>query len=243
MSNKEKAEILEELEQGDANEDLIEKRKRSKKKNLSIMNSKVITLIILNIFIFPIIFFIYIFYDKTSKKFQYETNYKSNGNNKLKIIDLKLKHTINKPKNESETKKVSIESIAQFPCGNIIFADWISIYIYDINYNLIQKINLHEIVDQRQYWKTQKRIYKISIKDDNNFVIFSNDGLLKLFSKENGIFELKQDFKDVEVVDAIFDSQGKIIACVRNNLIKIFKQDEKGIYKSIKSIQQADALL
>ena len=35
------------------------------------------------------------------------------------------------------------------------YYDW-RIYIYDINYNLIQKLNLYEIVDQRQYWKTQK---------------------------------------------------------------------------------------
>ena len=241
MLENKKAEFLEELEEGNANEDLVEKRKRPKSKNLKLMNSKIITLIIINIFILPIIYFIYAFYDKTTKKIQYEMNNQSIEKNKLKSIDLKLQHTIVNQKGESESKKFSIESIAQFPCGNIIAADWISIYIYDINYNIIQKLNLYEIVDQRQYWKTQKRIYKISIKDDNNFLIYSNDGMMKLYKKEKDIFELKQEFNDIEVVDAIFDSDGKILACVRNNLIKVLKQDEKGNYKSIKSLQQADA--
>ena len=196
---------------------------------------------IINIFVLPIIYFIYAFYDKTTKKIQYELSNKSNEKNKLKPIDLKLQHTIVNPKGESETKKFSTESIAQFPCGNIISADWISIYIYDINYHLIQKLNLYEIVDQRQYWKIQKRIYKIVIKDDNNFLMYSNDGMMRLYTKEKDIFELKQEFKDFEVVDAIFDSEGKILACVRNNLIKVLKQDEKGIYKSIKSLIEADA--
>ena len=67
MSNKEKAEILE--EQGDANEDLIEKRKRSKKKNLSIMNSKVITLIILIYLYFPLFSLFIFFMIKLQKNF------------------------------------------------------------------------------------------------------------------------------------------------------------------------------
>ena len=241
MIDNEKPEILEQFEEGDANEDLVEKEKKPKNKKPSFMNSKLITIIILNIFIFPIIFFIYTFYDKTTKKIRYEMSNKSKANNKLKEIDLKLKHTISNPKIEFDRKKVSTEYLAQFPSGNIIAVDWISIYIYDVNYNLIQNIILHEMVDQRQFWKMQKKIYKISIKDDNNFVIFSNDGMLQLFSKEKDIFELKQEFKDIEVVDAIFDSEGKIITCVRNNIIKILKQDENGIYRSIKSIQQADA--
>ena len=241
MLDNEKVEPFEELEEGVAEEDLIEKRKKPKNNNLKLMNPKILTLIILNIFILPIIFFIYAFYSKTTKKIQYELSTKSTETNKLKQLNLKLRHTIINPKGESETKKFSTESIAQFPCGNIISADWISIYIYDINYNLIQKLNLYEIIDQRQYWKTQKRIYKISIKDDNNFLIYSNDGMMKLYSKEKEGFELKQEFKDIEVVDAIFDKEGKIIACVRNNLIKVLKQDEKGIYKSIKSLTQADA--
>lgn len=241
MSDNEKGEIIEELEPSNDNEDFIEKRKKPKNKNINIINSKLIIFILLSIFIFPIIYFIFTFQGETTKKFEYEISSKSTGNKILNNLEFKLKHTIVNPKGESETKKFSIESIAQFPCGNIISVDWISIYIYDINYNLIQKINLHEIIDQRQYWKTQKRIYKISIKDDNNFLIYSNDGLLKLFSKEKDNFELKQELKDIEIVDAIFNSKGEIITCVRNNLIKIFKQDDKGVYKSIKSIQQADA--
>ena len=241
MSGDEKAEIFEELEKGNDEEDLVEKRKKTKNKNLKLMNSKFITLLIINIFIIPIIYFIYIFFDKTSKKIQLEMSGKFIGKNNLNQKDLKLQHTIVNPKGESEVKKFSTEYVSQFPCGNIISVDWISIYIYDINYNLIQKLNLYEIVDQRKYWLTQKRIYKISIKDDNNFLIFSNDGMMKLFSKEKDIFELKQEFKDIEVVDAIFDSEGKILACVRNNMIKVLKQDEKGSYKSIKSIPQADA--
>ena len=166
---------------------------------------------------------------------------KSKNLNNLNQLDLKLNHIIKNPNEKPDKRQYSIETIAQFPSGNIIFADWLSIYIYDLNYNIIQKIKVNEIIDQRQYWKTQKRFYKIVIKDDNNFLIYSNEGKLTLYSKTKDKFELKQEFKDIEVVDAIFDSKGRIIACVRNNLIKIFNLDEKGIYQSIKTIQQADA--
>ena len=102
MLGDEKAEILEELEQGNDEEDLLEKRKKTKNKNLKLMNSKFITLLIINIFIIPIIYFIYIFFDKTSKKIQLEMSNKSIGKNNLNQIDLKLQHTIVNPKGESE---------------------------------------------------------------------------------------------------------------------------------------------
>ena len=241
MSESDKDEVIEELEQSNAKEDLIEKKKKSKRKNINLLNKKLITLIIFNLFILPIIFLLYTIYNNGIRISSYEMSSKSKNLNNLNQLDLKLNHIIKNPNEKPDKRQYSIETIAQFPSGNIIFADWLSIYIYDLNYNIIQKIKVNEIIDQRQYWKTQKRFYKIVIKDDNNFLIYSNEGKLTLYSKTKDKFELKQEFKDIEVVDAIFDSKGRIIACVRNNLIKIFNLDDKGIYQSIKTIQQADA--
>ena len=241
MSESDKDEVIEELEQSNAKEDLIEKKKKSKKKNINLLNKKLITLIIFNLFILPIIFLLYTIYNNGIRISSNEMTSKSKNLNNLNQLDLKLNHIIKNPNEKPDKRQYSIETIAQFPSGNIIFADWLSIYIYDLNYNIIQKIKVNEIIDQRQYWKTQKRFYKIVIKDDNNFLIYSNEGKLTLYSKTKDKFELKQEFKDIEVVDAIFDSKGRIIACVRNNLIKIFNLDDKGIYQSIKTIQQADA--
>ena len=61
MLDNEKVEPLEELEEGGAQEDLIEKRKKPKNNNLKLMNPKILTLINLNIFIFPILPLIYDF--------------------------------------------------------------------------------------------------------------------------------------------------------------------------------------
>ena len=63
MSESDKDEVIEELEQSNAKEDLIEKKKKSKKKNINLLNKKLITLIIFNLFILPIIFLLYTIYN------------------------------------------------------------------------------------------------------------------------------------------------------------------------------------
>ena len=243
INNNEAIDNFEELEQNSSNEEeLIDKKKKSHSKNL---NKIFIKFLIINITIFPIIYIIYITYNNKnlSKSITYEKA--SNSKDKLQEINLKINHIINYTNDESanneERKKFPTESIAQFPSGNIISVDWISIVIYDKNYDIKQRIYVFDVVDKKHYWRMQQKIYKISIKDDNNFAVYSNDGLLKIYTKQGDQFELKQEITDIKVQDAIFDSKGKLIVCVRGNFIKILEQNEKGMYKSIKSLVQADA--
>ena len=238
ITDNENNEIIEELEQSDTKEELIEKRRKSKKNTNKLLNNKIFIFILINLIFLPLLYILFLNYKNNNivvPKTKFEASSNPKSSNKLQDINLKLKFKLN------NTNDFQVESIAQFPSGKIISADWISIKIYDNDYNIKQKIDVYEVIDKRCYWKTQKRIYKIVIKDEDNFAIYANDGVLKLFTKIGDKFELKQEIDEVEIVHVIFQSNGRLIACCRRNLIKIFELNEKGVYKSIKSLSQADS--
>ena len=234
---------FEELDQMEENEEeLITRRKKKYSKNL---NKTILKFILINLTLAPIIYIIYLLYNNkiVSKNIKYEMS--NTPKQKLQELNLKLEHTINYINDESanneERKKFPTEYVAQFPCGDLISVDWISVVIYDNDYNIKQRIYVFDVVDKLHYFRMQKKIYKVAIKDDNTFAISSNEGLLKIYSKKDDKFELKQEINDILVYDIIFDSKGKLIACARGNKIKILEQNEQGKYVSKKSLEQADA--
>lgn len=234
-------EVFDEMEQDKNNNDLIQKKKKQKKQGGELINNKWVKFIITNIAIVLMIFIFILIIKKDSininNKDKIEKNLK-NGN-ELSSINLKINKVVNSADiydlGKNKLTKFPIESIAQFPSGNIITVDWVTINIYDNNYNLIQKINVFDAVKESYYKKDQKKIYKVDIKDENNFAICANDGSLKIYSKQGKEFALKQNIEKEGIVDITFDSEGKIICGARDNSVKIFKMDEKGEYKIYKT--------
>ena len=233
--------VFDEMEQDNNTNDLIQKKKLHKKKGEELINNKWAKFIITNIAIILMIFLFFLLIKKDSinikNKDKLEDNIKSG--NKLSFSDLKLNKVLNNTDiydlGRNKITKFPIESISQFPSGNIITVDWITINIYDNNYNLIQKINVFDAVKESYYKKDQKKIYKVEIKDENTFAICANDGSLKIYNKQGKEFALKQNIEKEGIIDMVFDSEGKIICGARDNSIKIFKIDEKkGGYKIYK---------
>ena len=240
------ADIYEEMEQDNKNDELIEKKKSSKIKGLKSINNKLFIFIFMNITIFIFLYLLYIFFKKdiNINKNNHELENNLKNNNKLSEINLKNVNIINNTDYYSLRKdkivKFPIESISQFPSGNIITVDWITINIYDNNYNIIQKIPVFDPIQETYYRKDQKKIYKVAIKDENNFAICANDGSLKIYNREGKDFILKQNIENEAVIEILYDSEGKIITGCRDNNIKIFEQNNEGIYKKIKTRNFAD---
>ena len=232
--------VFVEMESDNNNDDLIQKKKNHKKKGGEIINNKWFKFIITNIAIILMIFIFLLLIKKDSininNKDKIENNIKDG--NKLSVSNLKLNKVLNNTDiydlGRNKLTKFPIESISQFPSGNIITVDWITINIYDNNCNLIQKINVFDAVKESYYKKEQKKIYKVEIQDENNFAICANDGSLKIYSKQGKEFALKQNIEKEGIVDIVFDSEGKIICGARDNSVKIFKMDKKGEYKIYK---------
>ena len=195
-------EIYEDFEQDDKNEDLIGKKRKSKKNGKNSITNKLLIIISMNISIILIIYILYLFYEKdiiiNNNKIQIENNMKSQS--KLPEVNLKSVNIINNTDYYSLRKdkivKFPIESVSQFPSGNIISVDWITINIYDTNYNLIQKIPVFDAIQETYYRKEQKKMYKVEIKEENNFAIYSNDGSLKIYNKQGNEFILKQSIEN-----------------------------------------------
>jgi hypothetical protein len=231
--------VFDEMEQDNNTNDLIQKKKLHKKKGEELINNKWAKFIITNIAIILMIFLFFLLIKKDSinikNKDKIEDNIKSG--NILSASNLKLNKVLNSTDiydlGRNKLTKFPIESISQFPSGNIITVDWITINIYDNNYNLIQKINVFDAVKESYYKKDQKKIYKVEIQDENTFAICANDGSLKIYSKQGKEYALKQNIEKEGIVDLVFDSKGKIICGARDNSVKIFKMDE-----NIKFIKQ-----
>ena len=241
MIKSENIELFEELEQENCNEQIIEKRKKHKKPNSR--NKKCFLFFILIIIIIPIICIL--FNIDGIKNNNNERNDKEKEIHRIEKnktrYELKLNHIINftndKSGNNIDKKKFPIQSLSIFPSGNMISADWISIHIYDNTYNIIQKINVHQVAKNNSR-SIQKKIRKIAIKDDNNFLIYSNDNILKIYTKyENTLFFCKQIIPGA--YDAIFDFKGRLVIWDINNIIKIYEEDAKGIYMSIKALDRS----
>ena len=240
-------EIIEELEESNTKEELIVKKKHQKKKASKLINKTLLSFIIINIFLIPIIYILFTIYNDNipSPKNNYEMSDKTEDKNKLSNLNFKIKHVIENTNNYTKfgikKTKFPIESVAQFPSGTILSADWVSIDIYDNNFNIKQKINVFDIIDERKIFKSQKKIYKIEIQDENNFAIYANDGTLQVYSKEGEDYVLKHNIENEEIIDVIFDSKGRMITCSRDDYsaMKVYEKNEKGEYKAIRTITYA----
>jgi hypothetical protein len=143
-------EISEELEESNTKEELVVKKKHPKKKG-SKLNQALLKFLIINIILVPIIYIIFTLYNGniSFKKNNYEMSANTKEKNKLSDLNLKIKHIINNSNDYTKfgvkKKKFPIESVAQFPSGTILSADWISIDIYDDQFNIKQKINVFDI--------------------------------------------------------------------------------------------------
>ena len=238
--NKE-TEIYDNLEIDDKKDELIKIKRNKKSKS---PKTKFL-FILINIFIILLILQVLylILYNNINNKNNNKTsnNYESNKNkDKINVPEINIKyiHTINNTNEYLNDKKFPFTDIFQFSSDNIISADTISIFIYDKNYNLIQKIPVFDISDGSIY-----QILSLGIKDDNNFAIGCNEQSMKIYTKKNDIFILKQDIKNAHdrgIRKVLYNSEGNIISCSYDKTIKIWELDNNGDYINKKIIKSED---
>ena len=130
----------------------------------------------------------------------------------------------------------TINQISIFPCGNLISVSYdCTIKIWDKNLNILQKIN-QQIV-----------ILCVSVKDNNNFVICTNE--IQIWSKnnENDIFKLKEKINKIQIINFIlYSSNDDLIGISCHFWVTIYsKVKNKNIHQSkITLIQKSvDSLL
>ncbi len=132
-----------------------------------------------------------------------------------------------------EPHKDWINSISCFPSGNIIsVSNDKSINIYDINLNILQRIeNAHD-----------DAIIYVEIKDENNFITCSNDKNIKLWIKNNNEFKINKIIKNAHedrINKVIYSSNGNLISCSRDKNIKIWKENNNN-YENIKILNHSN---
>ena len=118
--------VFDEMEPDNNNDDLIQKKKNHKKKGGELINNKWIKFIITNIAIILMIFIFLLLIKKDSininNKDKIENNIKDG--NKLSVSNLKLNKVLNNTDiydlGRNKKTKFPIESISQFPSGNMI---------------------------------------------------------------------------------------------------------------------------
>ena len=106
-----------------------------------------------------------------------------------------------------------------FPLGNIILSFDKSINIYDINYNVIQKLeNIHNSI-----------ITDISLKDENNFATCSQDKNIKTWIKKDNKFIINKIIEKAHkdwITNIIYYLENRIISSSYDKKIKIWIEDE-----------------
>ena len=139
----------------------------------------------------------------------------------------------------SELKKINsieihndmITAITTFPSGNIISVSKDkSINIYDINFNLIQKIKN----------TSNKQLSYVCVKDENNFITSSFDGCIKSWIKNNlNQFQLNQiiNYSTNCIIYKLIYSSRKIFSCSWDGKIKIYGENNNNLYQLITIIQ------
>ena len=151
-------------------------------------------------------------------------------------IDNEHKIQLNNLKNIKSIKSHNnwINSLSTFPSGNIISAsDDKSIIIYDIHFNILQKIkNSHD-----------RGITYVEIKDENNFITCSYDKSIKLWIKNNNEFKNNKIIKnahDDSIIKIIYCSNDNLISCSLDRTIKIWKENKK--YENIQILKHSDEI-
>ena len=234
-------EIYENLDTDDNNEELLKR-----KKNKNSVYAKIKLIYILTVILMLSLIILLIYTNKKAISDNYESN-KKEEKMKSPEISIEYIHVINNTNEYSNKDKFPFTSISKFPSGNLISTDSISIFIYDNNYNIVQKISVFELEKGSIY-----RILSLDVKDDDNFAIGCNEQSIKIYKREKekgNIFVLKQDIKnahDRSVTKVIYNSFGNIISCSYDKTIKIWELGSKGDFinkKIIKSEDEVRALL
>lgn len=249
--------FYEKMEESKDVEILTKDRAKKKKSIKKLLNNKIFKLLIFFIIIFPILFILYYYihnnkYDNKDKSKQYEELNNNNNNknqnisklnnNKNLTLELVRNLTYEGPYSlqNKNRYKFNTHSISQFPSGKLISIDVVSINIFDINYNLIQKIYTFDV--KEKFPKT--KLFDLVVRDENTFSVSTNEGDIKIFNKnlKNEKFELKQHIKasNAPVRKLIFDSKNKLYSGSYDDIIKIWEENEKGEYINIKSINSSD---
>ena len=124
--------------------------------------------------------------------------------------------------NEKDVRSISI-----FPSGNFIsISGSNSIKIWDFNFNLLQHIKS----------KFDNWLCCSDIKDENNFVISSDNKNITTWIKKYDKFELNKLIKTNHkkcILKVKYFKNGNIISTSIDNTIKIFEQNEKFEYQNI----------
>lgn len=143
------------------------------------------------------------FFIKISVIIQSSMNIIINGYNNYKI-NYKI---IKKIHETSDIKDVSI-----FPSGKILVMTFNYIKIYDINFDVLQTIN--------NYQNNNDFIY---IKDENNFIVYSNNNLL-FYELFDGNYSLRGIITNLVDLNSVFFFANKYLLCFSNNKIIILKK-------------------
>ena len=133
--------------------------------------------------------------------------------------------------------KKQINVILTFPSGNIIsISNDKSINIYNINLNIIQKIeNAHE-----------NNVFGISIQNENNFATCSDDLSIKIWIKRRiAKFNINKFFlygiiynaHNDRIYNIIYSLNGNIISCSGDKTLKIWEKKKNRRYQLITIIK------
>ena len=126
---------------------------------------------------------------------------------------------------EKKPENTDIKDVSIFPSGKIIVITSYYIKIYDINFNIKQFI-----ADSTNY------IF-VSIKDENNFLVYSNNNILFYESINNLNYSLNGNIQNLSNLISAFFFAKKYLLCFSKNEIKIFEMiniiKESGIKSSL----------
>ena len=158
-----------------------------------------------------------------------ESQFIKDKNNKIQLKKCNLQNI-----NSIKPHKNTINSASTFPSGNIISVSRDkSIIIYDINLNILQKIE-----NSHNDW-----IYYVEVIDENNFITSSADQSIKLWIKKKTQFFINRTIKNAhkeQVNKVIYCSNKNLISCSYDNTIKIWKENNNN-YERIKTLTHSDS--
>ena len=204
------SEFYEEMEKGNQNENLTDKKHVKK----MVKKKKIIYFIIITFIIVILVFLIYLL---INKKKSYNITIKQ-------YLSLTYNEN-NSIRNRKAHEEFRINSVSFFPSGNLIAYDYNMMIIYDNLFNKLQEIYaFDEEFNLIKDFKDQKVIISIEIINENYFILIINNGNLNLYKKENGIFNFKKEIIKNENISRItLDSNGNIYS-LSNDSIKIFEK-------------------
>ena len=204
------SEFYEEMEKGNQNENLTDKKHVKK----MVKKKKIIYFIIITFIIVILVFLIYLL---INKKKSYNITIKQ-------YLSLTYNEN-NSIRNRKAHEEFRINSVSFFPSGNLIAYDYNMMIIYDNLFNKLQEIYaFDEEFNLIKDFKDQKVIISIEIINENYFILIINNGNLNLYKKENGIFNFKKEIIKNENISRItLDSNGNIYS-LSNDSIKILER-------------------